>query len=294
MRKRVYTEEHINFLLENYKGISTKELTKLFNLEFNLNFTERQVLNFKSKRKLKSGYDRSNWDPRHKPVGTETLIANGYIMVKTAEPNQWEYKHKLVWEKSNGPVPDNHFLIFLDNNQQNCALENLAVVDAGTHGHMFKNGYYTTDGELTKSAIAVSKLLSKIKEVEEMENEKIKKADIKELRDSITLNDEEIKDIQSAVGTVSWRLTKEYFGGRSVSNDLFVAKLGHLRTGVYYHLKKTFEVGRYTRIKRIDFKKAMNKLTSFGLSDLEEYQTRLTPRQKEIAALNDDDISGLR
>ena len=66
------------------------------------------------------------------------------------------------------------------------------------------------------------------------------------------------------------------------------------RTGVYYHLKKTFEAGRYTRIKRIDFKKAMNKLTSFGLSDLEEYQTRLTPRQKEIAALNDDDIIGLR
>ena len=120
------------------------------------------------------------------------------------------------------------------------------------------------------------------------------KADIKELRDSITLNDEEIKDIQSAVGTVAWRLTKEYFGGRNVSDDLFMAKLGHLRTGVYYHLKNTFETGRYTRLKRIDFKKAMNKLTSFGLSDLEDYQTRLTPRQKEIAALNDDDVIGLR
>lgn len=135
--------------------------------------------------------------------------------------------------------------------------------------------------------------------VEEIKSEMIDikgeiKADIKELRDSITLNDEEIKDIQSAVGTVAWRLTKEYFGERNVSDDLFMAKLGHLRTGVYYHLKKTFETGRYTRLKRIDFKKAMNKLTSFGLSDLEDYQTRLTPRQKEIAALNDDDIIGLR
>lgn len=162
-------------MLLNYRGISTKELTGLVNGKFNTNFTPQQILGFKSRLKLKSGYDRSNWNPMHKSVGTETLIANGYIMVKVAEPNMWEYKHRLVWEKSNGPIPNNHFLIFLDNNKQNCELQNLAIVDANIHGLMFKNGYYTTDGELTKAGISISKILSKIKTLENEERGILKK-----------------------------------------------------------------------------------------------------------------------
>ena len=121
------------------------------------------------------------------------------------------------------------------------------------------------------------------------------KTDIKELRDSITLNPGEIKMIQSAVGTKSWELTKEYFKNRNVSDDLFLAKLGHLRQGVYHHLKTALDVGGpYTTIKRIEFQKALNILSSLELSDLSDYKKRLTPRQIEIANLHNDDISGLR
>ena len=166
MRKSIYSTEQAEFLLENYRGISTKELTELFNIKLNVNYTVQQISNFKRNRGLKSGYGRSNWNPRHVPIGTETLIANGYIKVKLAEPNHWVYKHRLMWERANGPIQDNHLLVFLDNNKQNCNLENLALVDASTHGYMFKNDDYTTDGELTKSAIGISKLMSTIKTME--------------------------------------------------------------------------------------------------------------------------------
>lgn len=166
MRKSIYTDKQVEFLIANYKGISTKKLTELVNIEFNSNFTERQILNFKNRRKLKSGFNRNNWSPSHKPVGSETTIADGYIKVKIAEPNQWEHKHRLVWERANGQIPEKHSVIFLDGNQKNCVLENLALVDANTHGYMFKSGYYTTNRELTESGIAVSKLERKIRELE--------------------------------------------------------------------------------------------------------------------------------
>lgn len=166
MRKSIFSKEQVDFLVENYKGISTKELTGLVNGKFNTNFTPQQILGFKSRLKLKSGYDRSNWNPMHKSVGTETLIANGYIMVKVAEPNVWEYKHHRVWQQTNGSIPEGHFLIFLDNNQQNCKLENLALVDKSAHGYMFQNDYYTTDSDLTKVALGTSKLMAKIKDLE--------------------------------------------------------------------------------------------------------------------------------
>lgn len=171
MTKSIYSKEQVEFLTENYKGVSSKELAELVNKKFNTNFTPQQILGFKSRRKLKSGYDRSNWDPTHKPVGTETLIANGYIKVKVSEPNVWEYKHKLVWQQANGTIPEGHYLIFLDNNQRNCELDNLALVSTNAHGYMFKNEFYTTDKELTQAAIIFSKLMAKIKEVEQVKGE---------------------------------------------------------------------------------------------------------------------------
>lgn len=166
MRKSIYSTEQVEFMIENYRGVSTKCLTGLVNRKFNTKFTPQQILCFKSRRKLKSGYDRSNWNPMHKAVGAETLIANGYFKVKVAEPNVWEYKHRLAWQKENGPIPEGHFIIFLDNNTQNCELDNLALVDENTHGYMFQNDYYTDDRELTKTALSASKLMSKIKELE--------------------------------------------------------------------------------------------------------------------------------
>lgn len=116
------------------------------------------------------------------------------------------------------------------------------------------------------------------------------KRDIKELRESITLTRHEGAEIQSAVGAKAWELTDKLFG-KEVSDDLFLAKVGHFRGIIYKRLKETFNVPRYYDIRRVDFKKAKQVIDIVALSNLKDYQLRLTARQKEIAMMNNDDIS---
>lgn len=134
-----------------------------------------------------------------------------------------------------------------------------------------------------------------VKEMRQMKNEvgtmkeEIKR-DVQELRDSITLNRNEITEVQSAVGRKSWELTDELFGKCSVSDDLFLAKTGHFRSAIYKRLKDNFDVTRYFDIRRVDFKKAIQIISEVKLTNLESYQLRLTARHKEIAFINEDDI----
>lgn len=116
--------------------------------------------------------------------------------------------------------------------------------------------------------------------------------DVQELRDSITLNRHEGAEIQSAVGKKAWDLAKEYFDHK-VSDDLFLDKVGHFRGIIYKRLKETFNVPRYYDIRCIDFTRSKQVIEIVSLSNLKDYQLRLTARQKEIAYLNADNVDGL-
>lgn len=116
------------------------------------------------------------------------------------------------------------------------------------------------------------------------------KSDVAELRDTITLTRSECAAIQSLVGKKAHKMTEEFFG-KKVSTDLFLANLGHFRGVIYKRLKENFNVARYFDIRRVDYENAKNVIDLVDLSNLKEHQLRLTARQKEVAALNGDDIS---
>jgi hypothetical protein len=118
------------------------------------------------------------------------------------------------------------------------------------------------------------------------------KEDVRELRDSITLTRHEGAELQSVVGRKAWKLADELFE-EPVSDDLFLAKVGHFRGIIYKRLKDTFNVARYYDIRRIDFNQAKQVVDIVQLSNLKDYQLRLTARQKEIAEQNGDNISGM-
>ena len=64
----------------------------------------------------------------HKPVGHERITRDGYIEVKTAEPNVFEPKHRLVWVEYNGEIPSGYNIQFKDGNRQNASIENLYMI----------------------------------------------------------------------------------------------------------------------------------------------------------------------
>lgn len=133
-----------------------------------------------------------------------------------------------------------------------------------------------------------------VKEMQVMKDDMTKihteiKQDVQELRDTITLTDSERSNLQSAVQSKANELTKRFFK-KDVSDDLFLMKSGHFRSVIYKRIKDTFNITSYYKVRRIDFKHAMQVIEMVQLSNLKGYQLRLTPRQKEIALLNGDDI----
>lgn len=59
------------------------------------------------------------------PVGHERKGKDGYWLVKTAEPNVFRMKNRVIWEQHHGPIPDNTHIVFIDGNPDNCNIENL-------------------------------------------------------------------------------------------------------------------------------------------------------------------------
>lgn len=74
-------------------------------------------------------FKKGNKPHTYVPVGTESnKTKGGYTKVKIAEPNKWIYKHRLIWQKVNGPVPRGMLVQFRDRNIQNFDISNLYII----------------------------------------------------------------------------------------------------------------------------------------------------------------------
>ena len=189
-----FTEEQIKFIREIAPGRYAAEITEMVNNRFNLELKVSQIETCKRNHKIRSGIDcrfqkgnipankgkKGSMSPEqyekckatmfkkgqvpqnHKPVGSERIDREGYVLVKVAEPNKWRPKHRVLWEKVNGPIPEKHRLIFADGNRQNIALDNLILVSYAQSFIMNQKDLFKNDKELTKAGVAVAKVLDKV------------------------------------------------------------------------------------------------------------------------------------
>lgn len=111
-------------------------------------------LTFVNVTSFKKGNRPHNW----LPVGTEIIDSDGYIKVKLAEPNIWEFKHLLIWQAAHGKIPYGMPVIFKDNNKLNCTLENLELVSRHVLLYLNQNKYMKLPEELKPSMMALAKL----------------------------------------------------------------------------------------------------------------------------------------
>lgn len=93
---------------------------------------------------------------------------DGYVILIVAERNPWTgaatrsvHKHRWLWEKVNGPLPDDHVLKCLDGNKTNTAPSNWEAVPRGLIPRLsgrFGRGYDSAPAGLKSTIMAVAKL----------------------------------------------------------------------------------------------------------------------------------------
>lgn len=177
---KIFSSEQEQLIRDHYRGIDNQELTDLFNEYFETSFTRSQIKTWKKRNKLDSGL-KGYFEPGHVPInkgtkgmfnvggnktsfkkgqqpfnyksiGTERIDRDGYVLVKVQDEGawneRWQHKHRIEWEKAYGPVPEDHVLIFRDQNKSNTSLENLMLVTKRQHLHLNRNGWRFDDPEL--------------------------------------------------------------------------------------------------------------------------------------------------
>lgn len=195
---RLFTKEQVKFIKQNVKGISNKELVDLVNKTFNLSVTEKQMASFKKNNGLVNGRDgrfkkgQEPWNKgmkgldcagengkktqfkkgqtplNYRPVGSERVNVEGYIEIKVADPNEWKLKHRVVWEQANGPIPENHNIIFGDGNRLNCDIDNLILVSKKQMLALNQHKLIKNDVELTKAGVMIANLHIKMNELKKV------------------------------------------------------------------------------------------------------------------------------
>lgn len=170
-----YTEEQRQFILDNYKGISNIELAKMFNEKFNTNFSKERIASYKGRFKLDSGLLGGYYPGVHKfrkgkatnckPIGYESTRGKEFLWRKTAYPDVWKLVHHIVWENIYGKIPKGYKIMHLDGDKKNNVIENLALVSDAELLMLNIKDLKSKDKELTKSGLAVAKVMIKVNKI---------------------------------------------------------------------------------------------------------------------------------
>ena len=101
-------------------------------------------------------FKKGNIPANHKPIGSERITKDGCIEVKTKESGRWERKHRVVWEKENGPIPAGCNIQFKDGNPQNIDITNLYMISRSNQ--ITLNTIHRYPANLKKSIRLIRKL----------------------------------------------------------------------------------------------------------------------------------------
>ena len=171
--KSFYTEEMITFLRNNIHIKSWDKITEYFNTEFCVNKTKKEIQYACGNRGIfPHGFFQRG---ERRSLGTE-IINDGYVYVKVKHPDVWIAKHRMLWERNNGPLPNGYCVIFADCNTRNFDESNLIKVSREELSYLNSHNLRFNNPEYTKVGINIIKVIIKTKERQkELDNEKSKK-----------------------------------------------------------------------------------------------------------------------
>lgn len=110
---------------------------------------------------------------------------------------------------------------------------------------------------------------------------------VEEVNKKVHIDDGEATEIKSIVFSKAGVFADMYFNEQEShpSDNLFASKKGQFIKLMYSHLKKAFNATKYTNIKHVEAKKAIQFLRDLSYDDFTPFEIRETPKQKELIAL---------
>lgn len=194
-----YSKDIFDFISKNVKGKSNIELLEIVNKKFNNLFTLQKLKAYKKNNHLSSGltgkfkkghipqnkgqkmspehykkcsgtmFKKGHCPHNHKPVGSERVEnKDNMILIKVAEPNKWMYKQRYIWEQVTGEkVPKESIVTFLDGNNRNFDISNLACITKNENCRLNKNKMRSNSADITKVNISLVRLDNKLRELKQ-------------------------------------------------------------------------------------------------------------------------------
>lgn len=190
-----YSEEQKKFIIENYKGKYSKELAAMFNQHFNTNITAKAIKSFRNNNKLNSGltgqfqkgqvshnkgkkqtefmskeaiertkatrFKKGNIPKNYRSVGSERINKDGYVEVKISDPNKWDTKNRVVYQKYFGEIPEGCKVIYADGNKLNNDPNNLILVSNSEELIMNRHNLIFNSKDLTTTGHLIAKVVDK-------------------------------------------------------------------------------------------------------------------------------------
>ncbi|WP_335961676.1 HNH endonuclease signature motif containing protein [Acinetobacter haemolyticus] len=183
-----YTSEQLAYIQANCSK-TRKELTLDVNLIFLTDFTVDQIKSLCTRNKWNTGrtgcFEKGDkpWNTgtkgvckpnsgnfkkgqqtwNKKPIGYERICSkDGYVLVKVAEPNVFKLKHRVVWGKANGPIPENHVIAFNNLDKTDCRLENLTLMAKAEMVRYSQSFHKLATSETNETCLILAKVKNKI------------------------------------------------------------------------------------------------------------------------------------
>ncbi len=126
----------------------------------------RKQVEYMTKQGIESS-KKTRFKKGHKPkcmlsVGTEKLTKDGYIKVKISNPNKWELKQRVIYEKHHGiKLKKRDMVIFLDKNNRNFKPENLKKIS--TVENMLRNSNRNYPKEIIPTLLILNKIKNELR-----------------------------------------------------------------------------------------------------------------------------------
>lgn len=117
------------------------------------------------KRTKKTRFKKGNKPHNTNPKGNGAIVTRQdtsgrsykYIRIKKGV---WDLYHRIVWEKVNGKIPDNHLVVFKDDNTENTTIENLELITMTEN--MYRNSKHNYPKEIIPSLVLNKQLENKL------------------------------------------------------------------------------------------------------------------------------------